>query len=283
VEKNFEKYKNIIDKNLEKYVNIKSDKLKDSVIYSLTSEGKRIRGILLLLVFESITNSSDYKNILPFAVSLEMIHTYSLIHDDLPSMDNDEYRRGKSSNHIVFGEDIAILAGDALLNLAYENMVNHIYKYPAKQNIKAMRIISKAAGLMVSGQALDITHNTLNVDGKILFDIQKYKTAYLIHSALYTGAILATKNKKILSDFYTAGFYIGLSFQIKDDYNDYLEYKKSSKKTSDIINDKATYVSIFGENKAKEDIQILKSKILIIFNKYNFKNNNLSDFVEWLF
>lgn len=272
-------YKNLIDSQLKKYVNIRNDKLKEGVLYSLIGSGKRLRPTLTIATCHSISN--NIKDAIPFACALEMIHTYSLVHDDLPAMDDDSLRRGIPTNHIVFGDAMAILVGDMLLSTAFEVMSKQCIVNPDNKNIRAMYVISKAASNMVSGQTADINHNSENITPTQLLYIHKHKTAALISASVYAGAILGNASKTVCKNLATAGFYLGLAFQIKDDYMDNSSCGDHLDKTkSDVKNNKATYYSLFGAKKSLKDINILKKRSISLIKKCKLKNKNLQNIFE---
>ncbi len=185
--------------------------------YSLTAGGKRLRPCILLAVCQML--GGDVKSSLPFAIALEFIHTYSLIHDDLPAMDNDDFRRGKPSNHKMFGEDIAILAGDALLTRAFEIVSEDMAEESSFGKTKAFNAISHAAYDMVRGQIADIhLPDDLNLD--YLNYVHRYKTAALFKAAFAAGAYLADANENTVNSMADAGVSFGHAFQIYDDYLD---------------------------------------------------------------
>jgi geranylgeranyl diphosphate synthase, type II len=193
--------------------------LYESIKYSLLSDGKRIRPILALASYEACGGNA--KDILPQAAAIELIHTYSLIHDDLPSMDNDDLRRGRPTNHKVFGEAIAILAGDALLTEAFFMMTNTVSMKKFRQSslLKTVREVAFAAGLhgMVGGQAQDILAEDAEPSRDILRFIHLHKTAALIKGSVRIGPIIANSGIKKLRALTRYGEHIGLAFQIVDD------------------------------------------------------------------
>lgn len=274
------KYKNIIEDEL-KSIFIEKDlpqkKVIESMEYSLLSGGKRLRPILLIKSCELV--GGDIKKAIRFAIAMEMIHTYSLIHDDLPAMDDDDYRRGKLTNHKVFEESIAILAGDSLLNFAYEIMIDEVIKNNYSKNyIDAMERILKSAGYkgMIGGQVVDILSENKKVDEETLYFIHKNKTAELIEASLVAGAIIggATKEEiQLLNDY---GRCIGISFQIRDDILDIIGDSELLGKDigSDMKRDKTTYVSIHGMDKAIDDLNGYKEKSTNIMKKFNSKESN---------
>jgi len=212
-----EKLQPIIDKHLDKNLS-GSDILSKSIRYSTINGGKRIRPILCVAGFNTVGGKS--KIILQIASAIELVHTFSLIHDDLPCMDNDDYRRGKLTNHKVFGEDIALLAGDALLNLAYDWIVNcHI---PNERKIAILKEIAACTGKqgLIGGQVMDLHAGNRNITEKTIKTIYAQKTGALISAAVRIGAITAgssTRELKLLTDY---GKKLGLAFQIIDDILD---------------------------------------------------------------
>lgn len=235
--------------------------LKDAISYSLLGGGKRIRPALCLISAEVC---GEAREALDFACAIEMIHTYSLIHDDLPAMDNDVLRRGKSTNHVVFGEGYAILAGDALLNCAFEVMLNAANNSDCSgKHIKAMHVIAKASGVkgMIAGQAADLLYEGKEPDFEALNYIHLNKTAALIRASVTSGAVLAGANQNELEAFDVYGKSIGLTFQIVDDmldvYGNERELGKSTGK--DDLKGKLTYVRALGF-KASRDIAQQKTK-----------------------
>ncbi|HAR97017.1 MAG TPA: hypothetical protein DCR97_13820 [Deltaproteobacteria bacterium] len=196
--------------------------LREAMEYSLLGGGKRLRPILAIAVCEAVKGPVDA--VLPFGCAIEMIHTYSLIHDDLPCMDNDDLRRGRPTCHVVFGEAMAVLAGDALLTEAFRVMASTGSMTPG-QSYTACRIIfevARAAGVagMVGGQALDVIYEGQNGSKEIVDTIHRSKTAALLRAPVLTGALVASVDDAMLARFSTYGDCIGLAFQIKDDLLD---------------------------------------------------------------
>ena len=239
------------------------DILNQSMYYSLIGGGKRIRPVLALASAEAV--GGDPETILPAAVSLELIHTYSLIHDDLPAMDNDDYRRGRLSNHKVFGEANAILAGDGLLTYAFELLADPGAGQPERK-LRIIREVAVAAGKdgMVGGQIADVAGEgkTLNLDE--IEEIHKGKTGALLTVSARLGGILAggtEQQVKALTDYAQA---LGLAFQIKDDILDVVGNSEILGKPagSDLRQGKATYVSLLGLEGAEHQLhaQILKAQ-----------------------
>lgn len=238
----------------ENYLNAKIDLLTPSVTreamrYSLLAGGKRLRPQMVFSVIEGyhLNNEIGYD----YAAALEMIHTYSLIHDDLPAMDNDDLRRAKPTCHKQFDEATAILAGDGLLTYAFEVLA----KADLPHNALAVQILAKCAGSsgMVLGQTLDM-HEDSRVDYKALEEIYKYKTGCLFSAALMLGALASNKvDDKTLSTWDSIGTKIGIAFQIQDDLLDVrMDSAALGKSNSDIRNEKVTAVSLLGEEQAEK-------------------------------
>ncbi|WZL71436.1 polyprenyl synthetase family protein [Clostridiaceae bacterium 35-E11] len=243
----------ITDKALDRYLPQGEHPQKmvfDSMRYSVFAGGKRLRPILMLAASEFV--EGNIEDVLPFACAIEMIHTYSLIHDDLPSMDNDDYRRGKLTNHKVYGDAIAILAGDGLLNYAFELMLQAIIENDTHhmRKILAMKEIAIAAGTygMIGGQVVDLLSENKKIDEDTLDFIHNHKTAALIIASIRAGAILGGATDSELKALTEFAKNIGLSFQITDDILDIIgDEKKLGKKIgSDIESHKSTYPSIHG-------------------------------------
>lgn len=224
--------------------------LRDSMCYSLFAGGKRLRPILNIMSNRLLNGDSD--EIMDIACALEMIHTYSLIHDDLPAMDNDTMRRGKATNHVVFGEAYAILAGDALLNFAFETMLNNafVYKNNMQNHLKAIKIIANAAGPfnMVAGQAYDMEYEGKILNFQQLEQLHRKKTGALITASLLSGLILCSPSDYEINALVAFGSRIGLVFQITDDILDITGNEHDMGKTlhKDNKADKLTYPKLYG-------------------------------------
>ncbi len=255
-----------------------NEKVVSAMEYSLNAGGKRIRPVFLLSSCEALTGV--YEDALTFAAAIEMIHTYSLIHDDLPAMDDDDYRRGKPTNHKVFGEAIAILAGDGLLNLAFESMTRECVLKTQMKYLEAMNCIAESAGIngMIGGQCADIDSGELNEE--TLIWIHENKTAALLSAAFKSGAIIGGANKDIACKFEEAGKLVGVAFQIQDDILDVTgNLELLGKKTcSDLKNNKLTAVDIFGLETAQEKVKLYSGKAVEILRGTNLK----TDFICWL-
>lgn len=277
-EKELSTIKKDIDNEMKKTIESLEcpEEIKKAVEYSFLSGGKRIRPILFIKTYESILGSYD-DTVLKFSLSLEMIHSYSLIHDDLPSLDNDDYRRGELTNHKVFGEAIAILAGDSLLNLAYENMFDVIVGNDTKNYIKASQEISKSVGIegMIGGQVKDILSDGKKINEDELKYIQKNKTSKFIESSVKSGAIVAGANKEEIEKLSRYGEILGDMFQIKDDILDIVgDIEKTGKSIgTDVDNNRLTYTSVYGLDNSMEKVNKLYNESLDIIDSLNLKKS----------
>lgn len=234
--------------------------------YSLMAGGKRLRPMLLQESYE-LFGGKEKEVVHAFMAAMEMIHTYSLVHDDLPAMDNDDYRRGKETTHRVFGEDMGILAGDALLNYAYETAVSGVEKAKKKgEAVQALSILAKKAGVfgMVGGQVVDVEQTGKILTKEQLDFIYRLKTGALLEAALVAGAALAGAGKKELCSLEEIGRNVGMAFQIQDDILDLTSTTKELGKPvlSDAKNEKTTYVSLYGMEKAKYAVEEYSNQAL---------------------
>ena len=267
----FNEMKNDINEFLANYFNNKGNYNKviyDSASYSINIGGKRIRPILMLLTYSMY--KENWKEILEFSSAIEMIHTYSLIHDDLPCMDNDDLRRGKPTNHKVYGENIAVLAGDALLNEAMNLMMKFALKND-KNALVAAEMIASAAGPegMIGGQVVDIINEGKKISENELKYMHMKKTGALIKVSILAGAILGDASKEDIIKLDKFGENLGLAFQIKDDILDVIGNTEKLGKNvlSDEENNKANFITMHGleycikecERLTKESIDILDS------------------------
>lgn len=225
--------------------------LNTAMRYSLLAGGKRLRPMLLLAACHLIED--DLSAVLPFAAAVEMIHTYSLIHDDLPAMDNDDLRRGKPTNHKVFGEAAAILAGDALLNLAYETMAQSAHP----RALKALAAIASAAGAggMIAGQSADMWMEGREADKDMLYYIHSHKTADLISAPMVAGLMLAGADEGQIEQGRAYGRHLGLAFQIVDDLLDEMgdEAKMGKRLGKDHAAGKLTWPGFYGVEQARKE------------------------------
>ena len=257
----------------------------DSMNYSLKAGGKRLRPILTLEACKLV--GGNEKDAQPFAVAIEMIHTYSLIHDDLPALDNDDLRRGRKTNHKVYGEAMAILAGDGLLNYAYEIMLREsLNKSEPEKYLKAINEIAKASGIygMIGGQVVDIESEGQSIDMEKLDFIHMNKTAAIIIGCMRAGAIIGGASEEELENVTKYAKNIGLSFQIVDDILDIVgdEAKLGKKVGSDIDNEKSTYPSLIGLEKSKEIANELIAEAKTSIDNINKDSeflNHLADYI----
>ena len=236
----------------------------EAMEYSLMAGGKRLRPMLMMETYRLFGGETEV--IYPFMAAMEMIHTYSLVHDDLPAMDNDEYRRGRKTTHIVYGEDMGILAGDALLNYAFETACKAFEQFP-EESLRigqAMRVLARKAGIygMIGGQVVDVKESGHQIDEEVLDFIFRLKTGALIESAMMIGAILAGASKEDVKSMQKVAGKIGMAFQIQDDILDLVGDQALLGKPvlSDEKNHKTTYVSLYGMEKAREDVERLSDE-----------------------
>ena len=254
---------------------ILDEKLRESMAYSLMAGGKRLRPILLMAAADAV--GVDGTRFLPVACALEMIHTYSLIHDDLPAMDNDELRRGKPTNHVVYGEGTAILAGDALLTLAFTVILRQ-KDVSAEALLRVVDEISRAAGAegMVGGQMLDLEAENRQISIDELRRVHMGKTGALFRAALRSGAILAGAAEDQLEALTAYANHFGLAFQITDDILDVIGTAEEIGKPvgSDEKNHKSTYVSLTSledaQNLARRTVQEAESDLYIFGERAAF-------------
>lgn len=229
--------------------------LQQSMAYSLNAGGKRLRPAMCLMAAELV--GGDPEEALDLACAIEMIHTYSLIHDDLPALDNDVLRRGRPTNHVVYGEAQAILAGDGLLNYAYETMLQNALRHPenAARHLKAIDIVAKAAGVtgMIAGQVQDVLLEGQQVDFQQLQFIHAHKTGDMITGSLKAGAALFCDDEEVLKAIDEYGKNVGLVFQIIDDILDIVAGEELGKsRGKDAQAGKVTYPSLFGLQRSRE-------------------------------
>lgn len=262
----------------------------EAMNYSVLAGGKRLRPMLMEESFHLFGGSGSV--IEPFMAALEMIHNYSLVHDDLPAMDNDEYRRGRKTTWTVYGDGMAVLAGDGLLNLAFETAAG-AFEYAADLNsfrsiAKAMQILSVKSGVygMIGGQTADIEAE----DGKgplteeLLLFIHENKTAALIQAALMIGAALAGADDKAISEMEKAAYNIGIAFQIQDDILDVTSTTEVLGKPvgSDEKNHKLTYVALKGIEASRKEVQRLSEEAMEIISSFEGKNQFLLELIRSL-
>ena len=294
MDRTFDEYKALVDEHLMDFIpNIdnKSISLYESMKYSLTAGGKRIRPVMLLAACDFA--GGNIMEALPYACAVEYIHTYSLIHDDLPAMDNDDLRRGMPTNHKVYGEALAILAGDGLLNSAFETMnkdMMHYFDSPEKikQRIKAAYEIAKGAGCrgMIAGQVSDMEAENAPTSNELLEYIHLNKTGALFTSAIKAGLYLGNATPDMINDFSKYSENLGLAFQIADDILDVIGTTEELGKEagSDQKQNKNTYISINGLDAAKARLNELTTNALDAIEHYydnaEFFNNLVIDLAK---
>ena len=255
--------------------------------YSLLAGGKRLRPMLMKETYTLFGGHS--KVIEPFMAAIEMIHTYSLIHDDLPALDNDDYRRGQKTCHIVYGEDMAILAGDALLNYAYE-VATKAFDLAEKDQImnvvEAIKILASKPGIygMIGGQVADVELEGTPLSMEQILFIHKNKTSALIEACMMIGAVLAGASKEDVLKMEECGEYIGLAFQIQDDILDLTGDEEEIGKPvgSDEKNHKTTYVTLMGIDDAKKKVEDYSNDALNLLDELNYKNEFLNNLINEL-
>lgn len=260
----------------------------EAMNYSVLAGGKRLRPMLMEETYRLFGGTSGI--IKPFMAAIEMIHTYSLVHDDLPAMDNDEYRRGRKTTHVVYGEGMAILAGDGLLNYAFETALKAFDMETANPAIgKAMQVLAKKAGVygMIGGQTADIEAEDMDqrkVTNELLLFIHENKTAALIQSSMMIGAILAGAKEEEIKAVEKIAYNVGIAFQIQDDILDITSSLEVLGKMtgSDEKNNKVTYVTLNGMDKSKEDVEKLSKEAICLLDSFNNKNEFLNQLIEEL-
>ena len=274
----FDRLKELVDSSLIEFLPFSEEmknqtKLFDAMSYTLKAPGKRIRPVLLLLSCNAVNGNEN--DALPYACAIEYIHNYSLIHDDLPAMDDDDFRRGIPTNHKVFGEAMAILAGDGLLSAASEVMHEDYLKYiddaeAIKNRLHAGMAITSGCGIsgMVAGQAADVENENESVSAETLDYIHKNKTAALIRAAIEAGAWIGGANSETVEAFSEYGANLGLAFQIADDLLD-LETEEG----------KATYPAVHGQIVSKDRLKELSEKAVLSIKNIQGTNQQYIEFL----
>lgn len=250
--------------------------------YSMKAGGKRLRPMLMQETYRLFGGTG--KVIEPFMAAIEMIHTHSLIHDDLPAMDNDEYRRGRKTTHIVYGEAMAILAGDGLLNLAYETAAKGFDMEPDNPAVgKALAVLAKKTGItgMIGGQSVDVEQSGKALSREQLDFIYRLKTSALIESSMMTGAILAGATQEEVMQIESVAGDVGLAFQIQDDILDVTSSSQVLGKpvNSDEKNHKTTYVTMESLEKAKKDVEDISRRAITTLDQLQRKNEFLRELI----
>lgn len=278
-----------IERVLSKYLPQQSGFQKlimEAMEYSLMAGGKRLRPMLMKETYALFGGTDEV--IEPFMAAIEMIHTYSLVHDDLPAMDNDEYRRGRKTTHVVYGEAMGILAGDALLNYAFETAAKAFTMFPDKslQIGKAMQVLAGKAGIygMIGGQVVDVTSVGIPVSKDKLDFIYELKTSALIECAMMIGAILAGAGDSDVKKVELIAKNVGLAFQIQDDILDVTSTVEVLGKPvlSDEKNEKTTYVTLVGLENAKKYVKEISNEAIAILQEFEAKNPFLEELLRQL-
>ncbi|MGN0157450.1 MAG: polyprenyl synthetase family protein [Lachnospiraceae bacterium] len=257
----------------------------EAMNYSILAGGKRLRPMLMEETYRMFGGNEEI--IEPFMAAIEMIHTYSLVHDDLPCMDNDEYRRGRKTTHTVYGEGMAVLAGDALLNYAFETACKAFSMTNDAAVIgKALTILAGKSGIygMIGGQTADILAEESKpeeITQELLLYIHEHKTAALIQNAMMIGAVLGKADSKQVNIVEKIGYNIGIAFQIQDDILDITGTMETLGKPigSDEKNGKVTYVSLNGMEKSREDVEKLSKEAVAMFDSLPGENEFLKELV----
>lgn len=288
---NFTDFKNKHLENFDSYMkdliqNHSQTQLEESMDYSLFAKGKRLRPLLLLAALEAF--GQDHQTGYPAASALEMIHTYSLIHDDLPAMDNDDLRRGLPTNHLKFDEATAILAGDALLTAAFEVVISP--DLSAEQNLKLVRLLSETAGYrgMIGGQMSDIVGEKKSLNIADLESIHSRKTGELLRFALQGAGIISNQPENICQILGDLGLEIGVAYQIRDDILDLTSTEEELGKPvgSDLTNNKSTYPGLLGLDGAykrlDEELTSCLDKLSIIADQVDFNPQLVKSFIQGL-
>ena len=287
--KKMDDYLDIGKKQVETFMNKMYDEsiippqLHNSMKYSLLAGGKRLRPILLFASYHAF-QEEGYEKVLHTATALEMIHTYSLVHDDLPAMDDDYYRRGKLTNHKKFDEATAILAGDALLTNAFE-LVSNDQSLTADEKVFLIQALSHASGAegMVAGQILDMEGEKRKLTLAELEDVHRLKTGKLISFAIIAGAYLGNARKEQLEHLKNFADYLGLIFQVQDDILDVIgDTEKLGKPVgSDVDNTKSTYPNLLGLEGAKAQLAQYTEKALVALHKADIKESYLEQLLYY--
>ena len=282
-------YLSRIEEALASYLPAKDCLQKDvieAMEYSLLAGGKRIRPTLTLEFCRVC--GGDVQAAMPFACAVEMIHSYSLIHDDLPCMDNSDLRRGRPANHIQYGEDIALLAGDGLLTLAFETALSpeSIKLAGAQRGAEAARLLAKAAGAegMVGGQVIDLQHENQRAPIEVLLEMDRKKTGALIQAAAQMGCAVAGADQKQREAAVEYAACVGLAFQIRDDILDVISDPETLGKPvgSDDKNEKSTYVSLLGMEKAQQLVNELTQQAESALSAFSEDTAFLREFAQSL-
>ena len=279
------KYQNIVEQELEKYLRKQKcpeEMLNQSMEYSLMAGGKRLRPILVLATYSLF--KENYDICMPYAVAIEMVHNFSLIHDDLPGIDNDDFRHGKPTNHKQFNESTAILAGDGLLNNAYIVISEDLNKNVSSTKLKVFEEFSKAVDRMIAGEYVDTEFEGKEISNEYLEYIHINKTGALLKLCIRMGAILAEADEEELNKLSRYADKIGLAFQIKDDILSEEGDEKITGKPvgNDKEKGKCTYISKYGLDGAKEKLDEITQEAVDIIETYGEKGEFLKELALYI-
>src|SRR5579871_2178364 len=276
-----------VDAALDRYLPRVTDppgRLHEAIRYSVLAPGKRLRPILVLAGAEAAAGDPD--TVLPTACAMECIHVFSLIHDDLPCMDNDDYRRGRLTNHKVYGEAMAMLAGDALLTLAFELVAENVATVPAERILPTLRLIAEASGTqgMVGGQVVDMESQGQPVTAQTLEYIHAHKTGALLLASVLAGAMLSGAEAVRMDALRAYGRHIGLAFQIADDILDVTGDQNRIGKPvgSDEERDKATYPKLFGLEESRRRAAAEVEAALLALSDFGARADPLRDIARFI-
>ncbi|HHV73730.1 MAG TPA: polyprenyl synthetase family protein [Thermoanaerobacterium sp.] len=276
-----------INKGLNEFLSLtdRPEVLFEAMRYSVFAGGKRLRPVLCISACELVGGNKE--DALAVACAIEFIHTYSLIHDDLPAMDNDDLRRGKPTNHKVYGEAVAILAGDALLNYGFEVLIQQALNSSKSQNIlKAADEIARAAGCrgMIAGQVVDLLSENKEIGVDELKFMHDHKTGALIKASILAGAIMGGADDDTLKKLSSYAEYLGFAFQVKDDILDVQgdEAKLGKDIGSDMVNGKSTFVSVLGLQRSVDLVNELTEKAINILDGFGEKGEFLKSLTKYM-
>lgn len=273
----------VIEHILQKYLPAQEGHQKqimEAMEYSLMAGGKRLRPMLMQETYALFGGKEPIVE--PFMAAIEMIHTYSLVHDDLPAMDNDEYRRGRKTTHVVYGEAMGILSGDALLNYAFETAAKAFDMCPEKSLLigRAMQILAVKAGIygMIGGQVVDVASVGVGISKEVLDFIYELKTGALIESSMMIGAVLAGASAEEVSKIEKIAKSVGIAFQIQDDVLDVTSTVEQLGKPvlSDEKNEKTTYVTLVGVERAKTLVEEISNDAIALLDELHAENSFLA-------
>jgi len=276
------RYIDLIEKNLDEYIPIRyPEEIYESMRYSVLAGGKRLRPTICLETCKIF--GGKIEDALPIACAIEMLHVQSLIHDDLPCMDNDDYRRGKLSNHKAFSESTAVLAGDALISYAIQMILEKSKNLSADKILKLIELYTKAAGVegIIAGQIVDIQSEGKKIDGETLEYIHTHKTADMFRFAFKAGGVVAGVSDDVLNILDELGLKLGFAFQICDDILDETSTFEEMGKTlgKDEAEEKSTYTRLYGLKTAECKVNCLLDECYDILNKHNIKSEIIEDII----